>query len=74
MLLIIWINIYIYRISSVVKVETDIITSITAGLTGRAVILIIMFVETFKTDIINFIGSGIISLDIIPTDDFQYLS
>jgi len=36
---------------AVMKVETNIIASITAGLVGRAVILEIMCVETFKTDV-----------------------
>jgi len=33
------------------KVETDIIASITASPVGQAVILLIMYVETFKTDV-----------------------
>ena len=33
------------------KVETDIIASITASLIERAVKLVIIYVETFKTDI-----------------------
>jgi hypothetical protein len=41
-----------YRITSVLKVETDIIASITASTMGRVVILVIMYVETFKTDVI----------------------
>ena len=44
-----------YRITSVLKVETDIIASIEASLTGRAVILVIMYVEIFKIGIIVFI-------------------
>jgi hypothetical protein len=36
-----------YRITSVLKVETDIIASIEASLTGRTVILVIMYVEIF---------------------------
>jgi hypothetical protein len=38
------------------KVETDIITSIAASPIGWAVILMIIYVETFKTDVIIFIG------------------
>ena len=53
----------IYRITAVLKVETDIIASIAASLTGRAVM---MYVEIFKTDVIVFIG------DITRTDNFQY--
>jgi hypothetical protein len=39
------------------KVEIDIIVSIAVSLVGRAVILVIMCVETFKTDVIIFIGN-----------------
>jgi hypothetical protein len=46
-----------YRIKAVLNVETDIIASITESLTERVVILVIIFVETFKTDIIIFIGN-----------------
>ena len=44
-----------YRIMSVLKVETDIITSM-------AMILLVMQVETFKTDIIVLIGNVIVCL------------
>jgi hypothetical protein len=37
---------------SVLKVETDIVTSITASQIGRAVTQMIMYIMTFKTDII----------------------
>ena len=43
-----------YRIMAVLKVETDIIASATARPTGRAVILMIMYVEIFKTNVIVF--------------------
>ena len=33
-------------------VETDIVTRIAESLIGRAVILVIMYVENFKTDVI----------------------
>ena len=46
----------------VMKVETDIITSIAAGPIGQAVILVIMFANNFKTDIIIFISNCIICL------------
>jgi hypothetical protein len=36
------------------KVETDIITSIAVSSIGWTVILVIMYVETFKTDVIVF--------------------
>ena len=38
------------------KVETNIITSISVSPMGRVVILVIMYAKTFKTDIIDFIG------------------
>ena len=44
------------------KVETDIITSITASLIELDVILVVMYVKTFKTDMIVFIGYCIICL------------
>ena len=39
------------------KVDTDITTSTTVSPVGRAVILVIISVETFITDIIVFIGN-----------------
>jgi len=36
---------FIYRITAAVKIETDIITSITPSLIGRAVIHVIMYVD-----------------------------
>ena len=44
------------------KVETDIITSITASLIELDVILVVMYVKTFKNDMIVFIGYCIICL------------
>ena len=38
------------------KVKTDIIANIPASLIGRAVILVIMYVKTFKSDVIVYIG------------------
>ena len=52
----------IYRIMAVLKVETDIITSIAASLTGWAVKLVIMYVAIFKTGVIVFIGKVKMSL------------
>ena len=46
-----------YRIKAVFKVETDIITNIASRLIGQFEILVIMYVETFKTDVISFIGN-----------------
>ena len=48
------------------KVETDIITSIAVSLIGRAGILMIMYVETYKTDVIIFINN------VTLTNHFQY--
>ena len=39
---------------AVLKVKTDIIASIVASLIGRAVKLVIMYVETFKPYVIDF--------------------
>jgi hypothetical protein len=46
---------YLYvinRITAILKVEMDIITSIAASLTERAVILVIMYVKIFKNVVI----------------------
>ena len=51
-----------YRITVVLKVETYIIISIAMRLIGPAVILMIMWVETLKTDIIVFIGNILMCL------------
>jgi hypothetical protein len=50
---------YMYRIMAVLKVETDIITSFTESLIGWAMM---MYIETFKTDVIVFIGNIIMCL------------
>ena len=50
------------RISAVIKVETDIITSIAASPTGRAMIQVIMYVETHQADVIVFIGDIVLLL------------
>ena len=44
------------------KVETDIITSITVSPLGCDVILVIMYVKIFKTNVIVFIGYFIMRL------------
>jgi hypothetical protein len=44
------------------KVETDIDTSIAVRLIGEAVILVIMYVKTFRIDIIYFISNVIMCL------------
>jgi hypothetical protein len=46
-----------YRIMVVLKAETDIMASLAASPIGQAVILVIMYVETFKTVAIIFIGN-----------------
>jgi hypothetical protein len=42
------------------KVETD--TSIAASRVGRTAIVMIMYVETYKSDLIVFIGNNIMCL------------
>lgn len=49
-----FINTVTYRIMSDLKVETD--TSIAASRVGRTAIVMIMYVETYKSDFIVFIG------------------
>lgn len=49
-----WVVIAMYLYIEVINVETDIIISIASSPTGRYMMLFIMFVETFKTDIIYF--------------------
>jgi hypothetical protein len=51
------VNVTIYRILLALKVEIDIITNIMSNLIERVVILVIKYVEIFKTDIIVFIGN-----------------
>ena len=53
-----------HRIAAVLKVETDIISSISASPIGQSLIVEIMYVETFKSDRIAFIGD-IIVFDVI---------
>ena len=50
------------RIMAVTKVQTDIIASIIESPIGRVVILVIMYIETFKTDIIAFISNFLMYL------------
>ena len=42
---------------AVIEVKTDIMDSITVSPIGQGVILVIMYVETFKTVVIVFIGN-----------------
>ena len=58
----IFMMIKIYRITAILKVETDIITCITVRLTGWAVILVIMYIKTFKTKVTVFISNIIMCL------------
>lgn len=52
--------IYIYRIAAVMKVETDINASIGESPIGQVLkLLVILYVETFKTDVIVLIGNAI---------------
>lgn len=46
-----------YRITAVLKVETDISIGVKASLIGRYAIIMIMYVKTFKTADIVFIGN-----------------
>jgi hypothetical protein len=54
-------------ITAVLKVETDLSLVSQSSLKGRAVIFVIMFVETFRADIIVFIGDIIMCF----TSDWQ---
>lgn len=45
----------IYRIMAVLKIETCIVTSVAVSPMGQTVILVIMYVDTFKSDVIVFI-------------------
>jgi hypothetical protein len=47
-----------YRINAIMKVETDIFVSIAESL----IVIVIMYVETFKIEVVVFIGSVIMSL------------
>lgn len=50
----------IYRIAAVMKVETDINASIGESPIGQVLkLLVILYVETFKTDVIVLIGNAI---------------
>ena len=46
----------VYRIMTILKVETDIIANISVNRIGWAGIFVIMSVEAFRTDVIVFIG------------------
>lgn len=56
---------FTYRILAILKVETDIVTSkcITVRPIGRVAILVIMYVEYFKADIIIFISHNVCDFD-----------
>jgi hypothetical protein len=58
-------------IMAVLMVETDIITSISENQI-QAAILVILFVEIFKTEVIVVICNGIMCFDISLTNNFQY--
>jgi hypothetical protein len=45
-----------YRITTIFKVEIDIIANISASLMGQAGIFVKMSIEAFRTDVIVFIG------------------
>ena len=65
---IVWCVIHVYRITAVMKVETDVIASITASMIGRAAILVMMYVEIYNIYFIVFIGY------VTLTDSLQYQS
>jgi hypothetical protein len=56
------------------KVKTDIIFSRSVSLIGCVVILVIMYVETFKTDVIVFVCNVYNVFKVTLTDNFQYQS
>jgi hypothetical protein len=56
------IKFYICRITAALKVVTEMITSILASPRRRAAIVMVMYVKTYKTDIIVFICNAIICL------------
>jgi hypothetical protein len=56
-----------YRITSVLKVETDIITCITASPTGRAVLI---YVKIFKT-LLLFLSVKSISESVLAHDSYE---
>jgi hypothetical protein len=51
-----WAWLSIYKITAILKIETDIITSIEASPIGRPGILVIMYVEIFEIDVFVFIS------------------
>ena len=57
----------LYRITAILKFETDIIANISASPIGWAGIFVMMSVEAFRTNFIVFIGDGIMCL----TSDWQ---
>ena len=68
------IYIYIYRITSIMEIETYIIMSIEASPIGRTVILVVMYVKIFTTGIIVFISNISHAFDVTLTNYFQYQS
>ena len=60
-----------YRITAVLKAETEINASIAASPKGRAAILVLMYVENFKTDGF-FLSVTTIVFDITLTNNCQY--
>jgi hypothetical protein len=48
-----------YRITAILKVETDIIANTSVSPIGRSVIFVIMSVDGFRTDVVVFIGDVI---------------
>ena len=64
-------NDYRYRITAVLKVETNIITITAETITAKSVILIDIEVKTFKTEVtVNWLRHNV--FDVALTDNFQY--
>jgi hypothetical protein len=63
----------LYRITAILKVETDIIASIASTSRGLAVMLVIIYVVIFITGVIVFIGDIEIDTDIITFITFIVL-
>ena len=49
----------IYRATAVMEVKRDIIVGIAASQIGRTVILVIIYIEIFKTDVLVFISNRV---------------
>jgi hypothetical protein len=57
-----FVDLQTFRVTAVLKFDTNIITSIAADPIELAVMLVIMHVEIFKTDVTVFIGNVVMCL------------